>query len=242
MTDFLTSRSAPAATLAAAIALIGYSSAATASTAIPICDYCSRVTDVVTDNGNGTWTYDFTVFNDAPWVGEGTVQVIVDWELPYFDDSGITNVQSAYGWTWAIETIGVPNPDTGWSGVANWQTPGDPWYQGPDSPFTTAAKAFHWFTSDGNAFGIRPAGFEGGGSFIGSATGFSFTAPFPAVAAPYQASWADLVIQTGDPSFPFGGGAVPASPSAVIPLPAPLVLLGSALLGIAGLRRQRRAD
>jgi hypothetical protein len=233
-------RLTPAVTLATAIALIGCSTAATAETVTPICDYCSRVTDLVTANGDGTWTYEFTVFNDSPWVGEGPAQVIVDWELPYFDDSGIDNVQSAYGWTWAIETIGVANPDTGWAGVASWQSPDDPWYPGPDSPFTTATKVLHWYTSDGDTYGIRPTGFQDG-NFVGSAGGFSFTAPFPPVAAPYQASWADFVIQTGDPAFPLAGGAVPASPSAVIPLPAPLALLGGALAGLAGLRRRRPA-
>jgi hypothetical protein len=230
----------PSLALASAVALIGHGPAAEASTVeAPICDYCSRVTDIVTDNGDGSWTYEFTVYNDSPAVSEGPTLVIVDWELPYFDDSGITNVQSAYGWTWAIETIGVENPATGWSGVANWQQPGDPWYPGPDSPFTTATQVLHWFTLDGNNSGIRPAGFEGGGSFVGSASGFSFTAPFPATAAPYQASWADLVIQTGDPAFPLGTGAVPASPNAIVPLPAPLALLGAALAGLVGLQRRR---
>lgn len=210
--------------------------AAVAIPEFPICDYCSHVLDEVINNNDGTWTYNFVVYNDgldAYGYGYAGTQVIIDWELPYFADSGITNIQSAYGWNYAIETIGVVNGDTGWNGVANWQDPSDDWYQGPNSPFTTGTQVLHWYTN-GSAFGIFPGGSLGG---------FSFTSPFAATNAPYQASWLDLQIFTGDPAFPEGGaGGIPASPQALgaVPLPAPIVLLASAMAGLASRLRPRR--
>ena len=44
-----------------------------------------------------------------------------------------------YGWSYTIETIGVANPATGWQGVADWQTPGDPWKTEFDNLYGSAA-------------------------------------------------------------------------------------------------------
>jgi hypothetical protein len=227
----------PLALAALALVTSGAAQAELVLPDVPNCSYCSRVLDEVIDNDDGTWTYNFEVFNDSrDAYGYATNQVIVDWELPYFVDSGITNIQSAYGWEYAIETIGVANELTGWAGVADWQTPGNPWYQGPDSPFTTGTQVLHWYTLSGEAFGIYS---------FGSLTGFSFTAPFPATNAPYQASWLDFEIRTGDPAFPDGGGAagIPASPSVAspVPLPAPLGLFALSLAGLAGRLRRKSA-
>lgn len=190
----------------------------------------SQVTDSVTDNLDGTWTYEFTVHNDSRgWdylIDDGadlveTEPYIIDWELPYFSDSGITSVQSPDGWEWSIEDIGTP--DGLWGGVADWQDPADPFYFGATSPFTTGTQVLHWYTSSDSVPGTM---IEIGESL----GGFSFVASYGPGSAPYQASWFQLPVRTGDPAFPFGG--VPASPMArgpVVPLPT------SAAIGLAGL-------
>lgn len=216
-------------------------------------DRKSHVSDVVTDNHDGTWTYDFTVHNDStPFFGSGFASItpedivtgmpiLVDWELPWFDDAGFTlaDVVSPTGWAAAIETIGTANPTTGWGGVASWQDPGDDFYFGPDSPFTLATQVLHWFNTCWAEGGEECAvgGIEPGGSL----SGFGFDAVFDKTAAPYQASWMLLPVRSGDPAFPLGG--VPASPLALgsaVPVPGTLAL---ALLGVAGLfASHRRAD
>ena len=187
--------------------------AATANT----CSRCSHITDSVVNNNDGTWTYNYILHNDGLIFNEQELaQLIVDWELPYFNDAAISNIDSPSGWRWAIETIGSPNSSTGWGGNASWQTPGDPMYQGPTSPFTTTAQVLHWSIDDASRI------FPGE-----SLAGFSFIASFEPTAAPYQASWEDQVVRTGDPAFPLAG--IPASPSAV-PLPASIMLLMGGLV------------
>ena len=220
----------------------------------------SHVSDSVTDNGNGTWDYGFTVHNDSSFgAPEGFFQepVIVDWELPFFDDAGfdIGDVTSPFGWAAAIETIGTPNPTTGWGGDANWQDPGDPFYFGDDSPFTTATEVLHWYSKCWVMGGVDPVGIDTAngvacegefahaifpGLLLG---GFGFTAAFDQTAAPYQASWALLEVQTGDPAFPFGG--IAGSPNAIgtsgVPEPGTLSLvLFAAVGGFAARRRAKK--
>lgn len=221
----------------------------------PPWDIKSSVSTIVTNNGNGTWTYAFTVHNDSESALEGTQQtpVIVDWEVPYFADAGITNILSPDGWDYAIETIGTPNPATGWDGIAAWQTPGDPYYQGPTSPFTTVTQVLHWYLSAvwcvegdgglecernlGNA--IWPIGSTDVLNLL-SLGDFDFTANYSPTDGPYQASWDFLPVQSGDPPLPLNG-ILPASPQTLgtqsIPLPGTLALLGVGLLGVGLTRR-----
>ena len=84
-----------------------------------------------------------------------TIPVIVDWELPFFDDAGISNIISPVGWSHAIEDVGMANPETGWGGIAGWQIPGDPFFEFiNDTPlltpsqkeaFLTAEQVLHWY-------------------------------------------------------------------------------------------------
>ena len=262
--------------LAASLALIS-SSAVSGILAGGPWDRTSQVTDNVIDNG-GSFTYEFTVINtsercrlDLPGVScnffETGDPLIIDWELPYFDDAAITNIQSPAGWTFAIETIGVPNLATGWEGVAAWQDPTDPWYAGPDSPYTSVTQVLHWYVEDTSGCsqfgggdlgdfvlaavavdqppvecpGILPEFSSGAiSAYQPSLSGFTFDSIYDSTAAPYQASWFEYPVQTGDPAFPLAAG-IPNSPSLQgtqpVPTPAPLLLLAAASLGLLLKRR-----
>ncbi len=198
----------------------------------------SHVSDDVIDNGGGSWTYKFVVHNDEM---DEFGRIIMDWELPYFDDMGINNIQSPAGWRYAIETIGQPNQATGWQGVAVWQSPGDPWKTIFDglygseavNPFNSHSKVLHWYCIGIDVYdcsGILPGQ---------SQAGFSFESGFAEGQAPYQASWDNSQVQTGDPAFPDGAIiSLPNSPSInSVPLPGAWLLL---ITGVTGLSLARR--
>jgi len=213
----------------------------------------SHVTDTVTQVSADTWHYEFTVHNDSTGFGElGEIGVIIDWELPYFEDMGITNVNSPLGWDYAIETIGVANPNTGWDGTAAWNDPFDPWYQqldGANNPIFNATQVLHWYCVD--PFVVSGDGVFGGcfGGEVGidsiilpgeSLAGFSFDAAYGPTQAPYQTSWWELPVNTGDPSFP--SGVTVASPSAIgqVPEPSSIALMTLGMMGLFSVANTRR--
>ena len=205
----------------------------------------STVNDLVVNNNNGTWTYNYTVNNTSQFtrIGVDPQPFLVDWELPWFGDAGI-NVGSIFspgGWAAAIETIGVANSSTGWEGFASWQDPADAFYAGAGSPFTSVTQVLHWYSICWAAGGESCEGaLQDAISPGGSLSGFGYVAEFAETDAPYQASWASLPVLTGDPAFPLGG--IPASPLAlatqVVPEPGLLGLLGIGLVAVMLGRRR----
>ena len=192
---------------------------------------------------SGNWIYRYRVCNttDPYYAGSGN-NVIVDWELPWFDDSGIIDIVTPIGWNWSIETVGVQNFGTGWGtedtngdgfvdaddAVPGWSLDGDPWkdifdtaYGGAaNNPFTNVEKVLHFYTEafpQAEALAAVEEPVEVCGLiFEGeNCAGFGFSSPYDAGDAPYQASWLFLPVRTGDPLFPLGqtGGGIPNSPS-----------------------------
>ena len=212
-------------------------------------------------NSSGLHEYGYTVCNlDTTGSESGLAEYIRDWELPFFwdgdsngpteggsffntsvtdNDSGIVDIFTPEGWNWSIERIGEPNDFTGWDGVADWQTDGDPWKELFDeqygseanNPFNFHDYVLHFWT--GECFDAEfetESGLEcfadpniaipnpGAGDIFNPPflSGFGFTSIFDPTNGPYQASWTDLIvptgIRTGDPLVPGQGGTGPTSP------------------------------
>lgn len=187
----------------------------------------SAATAEVIDNNNGTWSYNFTVYNTSTAVevgsGEGNgVPYIIDWEFPFFNTAGVQYINSPSTWNHSVETIGTPNPAGLWEGIAQWLDPADPLYRA-DSPFNSATQVLHWFNQTG--LGIGPGN---------SQSGFSIIAGAGPIDAPYQASWDYGPVVTGDPPVPFRLPTPQTGP--VVPEPSTIILtgLGLAFLGVRG--------
>lgn len=223
----------------------------------------------------GLYSYNFTVCNlsDPGFFNEeneGRVRgdAIRDWELPWDPAANVTDIMVPDGWSWSIETRNVLNEASGWEGDIEWQDIDDPFY---DPRFANHDQALHFYTgctdfeqptaqatssvtvsgpnldcrSDLENAWILPVG-EGPDSL----DGFSFNALAGPTNAPYQASWAMLPVNTGDPDNPdgrdSGAGAYTANflaasaAAAPIPEPSSVALMSLALLA-AGRRKKSNA-
>lgn len=235
-------------TAVSTLALFGAMGSAQAVTVAPSFDACpgspqlpGRSSAVLSDVMTGTPnTYNFKVCNTSDG-GEGEVTFLLrDWELPYDPQGQIDNIFTPTGWGHSIEAIGAPNDATGWDGAApDWLDPLDHFF---DPRYVGLTQVIHFYTcgdeqtcygAEGDVFGPTLAPGD-------SLAGFSFTSPFDATNAPYQASWVVLPPRSGDPAFPLIGGA-PNTPGLRNGVPEPGGLALFALgLGAAMAARARR--
>lgn len=225
--------------LLGALGSLGFSISASAAVLCGSQTNTLRTSEVLSNtfnNGDGTFSYNFTVCNTSSTTEYGG-PFIVDWEVPYDPSVGIIleSITSPEGWSYAIETIGSPNAATGWNGIAAWQIPNN-----PDDPlnmygafpaFRSHTQVLHWFTcqeTSGGCNDIDPGD---------SLPDFGFLAPIGPVAGPYQASWADREIRAGDPDLP-GGFGIPFRTTSV-PEPSGLALFALGLGAFMAARRRK---
>ena len=181
------------------------------------------------DSVTGNWNYAYTLQNDSYESSSGTTNgqpIIVDWELPWFSDEGIApnTITSPTGWASAIETIGTPDPSTGWDGLVAWQG-------------STATKVLHWYdVGQSPAYAIYPVGNLGGS--VSSLSGFGFTSSYANHGAPYETSWLSLPHYPGDPNVPLGEPGTPEALETVVPEPSTFLLFGAGLIGVGLLRKR----
>jgi hypothetical protein len=219
----------------------------------------SDVSTVVMDNGNGTWTYDYTVRNISPAPQfilrsdrttpcEGLSEVcaevwptIIDFEVPLGSLSDAFDIRSPEFWDYEVLSAAE--------------------YEGRFGPNPFGAPfILHWFDTDvGVTKAIVPTGYNDrfeDDEYEPSTNGFILTSRLPPVDGPYLTSWFDEFRNIGDPPLPggsnVGGGGtlyalrLPCPPDIpncnqpdVIPEPSTILLLGAGLVGLGLWGRKR---
>ena len=205
----------------------------------------SDVTSVVTHNGNGTYTYNYTVKNTSPGNQiEGNITdiwpLIVDYEVPLDNPSVVFDVLSPGEWSYEfisadqyLARFGEVNP-FGSAYVLHWYT-----------GFGTMPQAVVPFFDGLGNMPIAPNGYRAGHEvppvYEPSTDGFIFTSELAPVNGPYSTSWWDAFRNIGDPPLP--GGSVGGGGSLVyhtVPEPGTAVLLAFGMIGLAALGRKLR--
>lgn len=220
----------------------------------------SEVSTVVTDNLNGTWTYNYRVWNTSPGAQDVGVDLppvwplIVDYEVPLDSPSVVSGVASPAGWAYEflsaadyVNRYGEPSPFNSLY-VLHWYEEflfgegGRPWW--PIAPDGYIA----WMLAQDL---VRTA-------YEPSTDGFIFTSSLGPVDGPYSTSWFDANRSTGDPPLPGGGvsgGTIPYAfqlpcppdfpnchqPPGVVPEPSTILLLGAGIAGLCLWARRKAA-
>jgi PEP-CTERM motif len=238
-------------TAVSTLALFGAMGGAQAATVAPTFGECPGISDnfgrssavLSSVQAGAPNSYNFKVCNTSNGAEGEVTFALRDWELPYDPQGQIDNIITPAGWGWAIETIGIANPATGWDAATpTWFDPDDDFF---DARYLGLTQVLHFYTCSQNSCYGAEGDVFGEVLFQGeSLEGFGFTSPFGETNAPYQASWVEFRPRSGDPAFPLVGANTPGLRNPV-PEPAGLALfalgLGAAMAARA--RRQgRKAD
>jgi hypothetical protein len=204
--------------VAAAIALTSLS-----SQAIVISYSFGGVADSVTDLGNGSFAYSYTV--------EGWGQAFVDpgkvvtFAVPYFADALITSIASPSGWSWAIDSSDRFELGHG-------------------------AQTLVWSTTEaGIASGWSKLGFMEP-TPAAQLSGFGYTAAYSPVKGPFETTTSQGYSYVGDPALPGSPDALASGLTSSLPVitaavPEPqtyaLMLLGLGVIGATARRTRQRS-
>jgi len=215
--------------IAASIALCLIAVAMPAQATTVVAEYAVPVvTDTVSPINASSWQYSFTITNMGWWRSSNPEYSdsvrIVDYQLPYFSDAGITSINAPTGWSWRIDSHDVFNLGNG-------------------------AQTLEWYATS-VSYGIAGSTsvfFQGNtaGDTLG---GFSYVAAFAPVKAPFNATFQAPFVVSGDPALPGSPDALAAgltNPLPVTGVPEPetyaMLLAGLGLLGGVGRRRKQLA-
>lgn len=201
-------------------AMAGLASAMLASQALALPRYGAYVTGGGTDQGDGSYKFEYTLVNaTTPGGGIGVSSIepesallTVGWMLPLFSPTDVRDITSPAGWVGEIlsasEVTGVYNNASGIYGNFGWddyELTADPDYQANPgvygsnpSVFENAPYVVHWYVAPDT--GDQPS--AEALSPLESANGFGFTADAAGTSAPFLSTWYILPPRPRDPSAP----------------------------------------